>query len=49
MREEILKVVMNHIEKAETAFKITDELCILFGVSESNPLMDDMKNLTLNH
>jgi hypothetical protein len=44
MREEILKVVMNHMEKAETAFKITDELCILFGVSESNPLMDDMQN-----
>jgi len=38
MREEILKVVMNHMEKAETAFKITDELCVLLGVSKCNPL-----------
>ena len=44
MRDEILKVVMSHIESAETAFKITDELCILFGVGKSNPLMDDMEN-----
>lgn len=47
MREEILKVIMSHVGEAETVFKVTEELGILFGFSEIDPLMADMQNCVI--
>lgn len=43
MKDEIFKVAKNHTENEETAMQLTNELCVLLGVSHSNTLnyLDD--------
>ena len=37
-KEKIFKVVKNHTENEETAMQLTNELCVLLGVSKNKPL-----------